>query len=125
MKAVITPGHTPGCTTWTLPVKDNGKTYHAVFVCSASVPDGYKLVGNEKYPDIVADYETTFRVLTKLKADIFLGAHGAFFDLAGKSVRLRAGANPNPFIDPSGYAEYVTRAERAFREKLGQEKINP
>lgn len=122
MKAVITPGHTPGCTTWTLPVKDKGKTYNAVFVCSASVPDGYKLVGNEKYPTSVADYERTFVVLRKLKADVFLGAHGAFFDLPGKAAKIRINREPNPFIDPQGYKDYVTRAEKTFRESLAKEK---
>ena len=120
MKAVITPGHTPGCTTWTLPVKDNGQTYNAVFVCSASVP-GYKLVGNEKYPNIVADYESTFRILKGLKADIFLAAHGSFFDLLGKAEKIRAGVRPNPFIDPKGYSDYAAAAEKSFRDKLAAE----
>ena len=120
LKAVITPGHTPGCTTWTLPVKDNGQTYSVVFVCSASVP-GYKLTGNEKYPNIIADYESTFKILKNLKADIFLAAHGSFFDLPGKAEKLRAGAKPNPFIDRQGYADYVVAAERSFREKLEAE----
>ena len=121
MKAVMTPGHTPGCTTWTIDVKDQGRNYNVVFVCSASVPNGYKLVGNEKYPGIVSDYETTFRVLKNLKPDIFLGAHGVFFDLLGKAQKHRTGKRPNPFIDPQGYKDYVTRAEKAFRESLARE----
>lgn len=121
MKAVITPGHTRGCTTWTLPVKDNGKTYNAVFVCSASVPGGYKLVGNEMYPSIVADYERTFLVFKKLKTDVFLGSHGVFFDLLEKAAKVRTGAANNPFIDPQGYKDYVARAEKTFRESLAKE----
>ena len=123
MKAVITPGHTRGCTTWTLAVKDGAKTYNAVFVCSASVP-GYKLTGNEKYPSIIADYETTFAVLKKLNPDIFLAAHGSFFDLLGKAEKLRSGARPNPFIDPQGYKDYVTRAEKSFRDILAKESAS-
>ncbi len=122
MRAVITPGHTPGCTTWTLPVKDKRKTYDVVFVCSASVPGGYKLVGNENYPNIVADYERTFVVMKKLDADVFLGSHGVFFDLLGKAEKLKAGAGTNPFIDPHGYKDYVTRAEKSFQESLAKER---
>ncbi len=121
MKAVITPGHTPGCTTWTLPVKEKGKSYDTVFVCSASVPEGYKLIGNEKYPSIVADYERTFGVLKGLNADIFLGSHGVFFDLLGKMAKLRTSKPTNPFIDPQGYKDYVARAEKTFRESLAKE----
>lgn len=120
MKAVITPGHTRGCTTWALEVPHNGNNYKAVFVCSASIP-GYKLVGNEKYPNIVGDYETTFAKMKHLNADVFLGSHGSFFDLAGKSEKLRAGANPNPFIDSAGYKQYVAEAEKTFRDKLASE----
>ena len=121
MKAVITPGHTRGCTTWTLDVTDNGRKYGVVFVCSASIP-GYKLVRNEKYPNIVEDYETTFAKLKQLKPDVFLAAHGSFFDLLGKAEKLRNGANPNPFIDPVGYADYIASAEKTFRDQLAQEK---
>ena len=124
IKAVITPGHTPGCTTWTLPVKDNGQTYNAVFVCSASVP-GYKLTGNQKYPNIIGDYESTFKILKNLKVDIFLAAHGSFFDLLGKAERLRSGARPNPFIDPDGYHPYVANSENAFRDILAKENAPP
>ena len=124
MKALITPGHTRGCTTWTIDVPDHGRTYSVVFVCSASIP-GYKLVGNEKYPTIIADYETTFTKLKQLKPDVFLAAHGSFFDLLGKAEKLRNGANPNPFIDPVGYAEYVASAEKTFRDQVARESGSP
>src|SRR3954465_11287140 len=45
MTARITPGHTKGCTTWTMKAQENGHDYDVVFVCSTSAP-GYKLVNN-------------------------------------------------------------------------------
>lgn len=124
MKALITPGHTRGCTTWEVSVKDGGRVYNVIFVCSASVP-GYTLTRTEKYPNIIADYETTFETLKKQKPDVFLAAHGVFFDLLGKAAKLRAGASPNPFIDPAGYEKYVVDAEKAFRERLKSERSQP
>ncbi len=44
--AHLTPGHTKGCTTWTMQVADRGKTYNVVIVGSPNVNPGYKLVGN-------------------------------------------------------------------------------
>jgi metallo-beta-lactamase class B len=123
MRAVITPGHTRGCTTWIMTVTEDGKSYNVVFVGSASIP-GYKLVGNEKYPNIITDYETTFAKMKQLDADVFLGSHGQFFDLTGKSEKLRAGSSPNPFIDPEGYKRYVAEAEKVFREKLAAESTS-
>ena len=114
--AHITPGHTRGCTTWTMPVTNHGKTYNVVFVCSTSAP-GYKLVGNQKYPQIVHDYEHTFQVLRSLPCDIFLASHGSFFDLAGKRKRLDS-SEGNPFIDPNGYRAFLDRSEREFKSIL-------
>ena len=64
--AHLTPGHTKGCTTWTMKVKDGGKTYDVVIVGSPNVNPGYKLVGNALYPQIATDYERTFSVLKSL-----------------------------------------------------------
>ncbi len=114
--AHITPGHTRGCTTWTMPVTDHGKTYNVVFVCSTSAP-GYKLVGNHKYPQIVHDYEHTFQVLRSLPCDIFLASHGSFFDLTAKRKRLDS-SEGNPFIDPNGYRAFLDRSEREFKSIL-------
>ena len=53
-----TPGHTKGCTTWTMKVQEKGKTYNVVIVGSPNVNPGYKLVNNAAYPGIAQDYET-------------------------------------------------------------------
>jgi hypothetical protein len=66
-----TPGHTKGCTTWTMRTADAGKTYDVVIVGSPNVNPGYKLVNNEKYWRIAEDYEQTFRVLKSLPCDVF------------------------------------------------------
>ena len=73
--AHLTPGHTKGCTTWTLRVSERGKTYDVVIVGSPNVNPGYKLFDNTAYPKIADDYERTWRVLKALPCDIFLGAH--------------------------------------------------
>src|SRR5439155_26970328 len=82
--AHLTPGHTKGCTTWTLKVKDGGKTYDAVIIGSPNVNAGYKLVNNTLYPQIAADYERMFKVLKALPCAIFLGAHGGYFGMEAK-----------------------------------------
>ena len=116
-----TPGHTKGCTTWTMQVKDGGKTLNAVFVGSPNVNPGYVLVGNKKYPGIAQDYEKTFQVLKALPADLFLGAHGDYYDMPAKYAKLKAGG-ANPFIDPAGYKAYIADREAAFRKKLAEQQ---
>jgi metallo-beta-lactamase class B len=122
LTAHLTPGHTRGCTTWTMEVMEGGKNYNAVFVGSPNVNDGYNLVTSPSYPGIASDYEKTFRVLRSLKCDIFLGAHGDYYDMESKYRHI--GKGTNPFIDPAGYKNYVYDQERAFLAELQRQKSN-
>ena len=122
--AHLTPGHTKGCTTWTMRVDEGGKTLNAVIVGSPNVNPGYVLVGNKNYPTIAQDYEKTFKVLNSLPVDLFLGAHGAYFGLKAKYETMKKGG-ANPFIDPAGYKAYVTEREAAFRKEWERQKQNP
>ena len=116
-----TPGHTKGCTTWTMKVADAGKTYHVVIVGSPNVNPGYNLVNNAAYPQIAQDYEQMFRVLKSLPCDFFLGAHGSYYNMEEKFARLKESA-ANPFIDPQGYKSYVAEREQAFRDELRKQQ---
>jgi metallo-beta-lactamase class B len=121
LTANLTSGHTPGCTTWTTTVKDNGRDLNILFLCSTSAP-GYKLVGNEKYPNIEADYLHTFAWLKKQNVDVFLAAHGSIYDLKGKLEKLGKGDKANPFIDPQGYKDYIEQSEKNFTTNLAAQK---
>lgn len=121
MTANITAGHTKGCTTWTTTVNEGGKKLEVIFVCSTTAP-GFKLIGNEKYPDIVSDFENTFKRMRTMKVDIFLSAHASQFEMEEKLAKLRAGAKENPFIDPKGYLEFLDGTEKAFRDRLASQK---
>jgi metallo-beta-lactamase class B len=112
-----TAGHTKGTTTWTLDENEGGRTLHVVIVGSPNVNPGYKLVGNAAYPQIADDYRHQFQVLKSLPCDVFLGAHGAYFDMKGKYERWKAG-DRNAFIDPEGYKAYVADRQKAFEIEL-------
>src|SRR5215467_5931573 len=122
LRAVLTPGHTPGCTTWTMAANEGGRKYDVVFFCSTSAPSGYRLVNNKAYPQIVSDYEHSFARLKQLPCDVFLCAHRTFFHLKEKSVQLKAGPRPNPFIDPDGYRWFVAASEREFHQLLQEQR---
>jgi metallo-beta-lactamase class B len=119
--AHLTPGHTKGCTTWTMKVQAAKTTYNVVIIGSPNVNPGYQLVNNAAYPQIAADYERMFRVLKSLPCDIFLGAHGDYFDLETKYARLKE-SPLTAFIDPKGYKIYVAEKEQAFRAELAKQR---
>jgi metallo-beta-lactamase class B len=116
-----TAGHTKGCTTWTLKVNDGGKRLNVAIVGSPNVNPGFILIGNKKYPNIVQDYEKTFRVLKSLPVDVFLGAHGDYYGMPAKYEKMQAGGG-NTFIDPAGYKAYVANREAAYRKELAKQK---
>jgi metallo-beta-lactamase class B len=119
-----TAGHTKGCTTWTMKVKDDktGKTYDVVIVGSPNVNPGYKLVNNADYPQIAQDYKHAFAVWKALPCEIFLGAHGGYYDMATKYPKLSA-SGENPFIDPEGYKAYIADREAAYKEELEKQEM--
>ena len=120
--AHLTPGHTKGCTTWTMKLTERGKIYQVVIVGSPNMNPGYRLVENTAYPQIAEDYERMWRVLKSLPCDIFLGAHGSYFGLEEKYRLLKEGA-ANPFVDPGGYKNFVAQKEREFRTELAKQKV--
>jgi metallo-beta-lactamase class B len=122
--AHLTPGHTRGCTTWTMKISDAGRTLDVVIIGSPNVNPGYRLVNNTAYPGIAGDFEKTFRVLKSLPCDLFLGAHGDYFGLLAKYPRLKPG-EANPFIDPEGYQKYVAEKEHAFEAELAAQQLTP
>ena len=121
LTAHLTAGHTRGTTTWTVDEPDAGRTLHVVIVGSPNVNPGYKLVANKAYPQIATDYRRGFAVLRALPCDIFLGAHGAYFGLAAKYARFKAG-DTNAFIDPAGYKSYIPEREQAFESALKRQQ---
>jgi metallo-beta-lactamase class B len=132
LSARLTPGHTKGCTTWTFEVREGGRAYSVAVVGSPNVNPGYRLFDNRAYPTIADDFERTFQVLRSLRPDIFLGAHGAFFNLARKYERVQRGER-YAFVDPEGYALFVEERERAYvterekqrRARLPESKSDP
>jgi len=124
LTAHLTPGHTKGCTTWTMQVNDSGRRLNAVIIGSPNVNAGTALVSNKNYPQIAQDYVKTFKVLKSLPVDLFLGAHGAYFGMLAKYDRLKTGG-ANPFIDPAGYKAYVEEREATFLKELEKQKQSP
>jgi len=124
-----TPGHTRGCTTWTLRTPDQGKMVNVVIVGSWNVNPGFRLVNRPghpaSYPGIAADYRKTFALLRSLPCDVFLGAHGGYFDMLAKLARVKAGADRSVWIDPQGYQRAVAAKQHDFEAELHRQQSAP
>jgi metallo-beta-lactamase class B len=123
-----TAGHTRGCTTWTLrshiPGEPMGTLRNIVIVGGVSFWSDFHFVDRPahpaSYPGIAADFRRTFTTLRALPCDVFLGAHGSYFDLLGKRSR-RANNGASVWIDPDGYRAFIDDAELAFNTAIAAE----
>ena len=124
LTARLTPGHTKGCTTWTMTTEEDGRKYEAVFFCGMATAgiDRAPLLNNPKYPNIVEDYQRSFRLLRSLPCEVFLYARASTINLHEKQARLERSEKPNPFIDPAGCREYIDHYDEEFTTQLTQQR---
>ncbi len=121
MTAHWTPGHTPGCTTWTTTVQEAGRAYAVVFADGTGINPGTRFVKGPSYKGIAEDYRKTFRVLASLQPDIFLAYHAERFDMEAKRARaVRDGVNA--WVDAEGYRAFVARETANFERWVAEEK---
>lgn len=112
--AHLTPGHTPGCTTWTTSVQDGGKTYNVMFGCSLRPPAVLT-------PALVEQFNRAFKTVRALPCDVQLGDHGAQYNMQEKYAKMKD-ASPNPFIDPATCTLEADVEEAMFNAILAEQQ---
>lgn len=120
-----TAGHTKGCTTWTMQVTEGAKTWNVVIAGGFAALDSYKLADTPKhrasYPGIARDFKAGFALQRKLPCDIFLGAHGVYFDMQKKLARMPA-EGPSVWVDPKGYHDLLDESEKKIDARIAAER---
>ena len=107
--AHLTAGHTRGCTTWTTRVQDGNRMYDVVIHCSLRAPGMLT-------PQVVAEFNRTFKVVRALPCDVPLGDHPAQYNMHAKHAKLSGGSNP--FVDPDNCDLETDIQEAMFRAAL-------
>jgi metallo-beta-lactamase class B len=119
MIAHSTPGHSPGCTSWEMTVKDGSQDRNVLFFCSGTVALN-RLVGNPTHPGIVDDYRSTYAKVKTMNPDVLLGPHPEVYGMQAKRAEMKDGA-PNPFVKPGELATYVAGLEADFDKALAKQ----
>ncbi|MDQ8731822.1 subclass B3 metallo-beta-lactamase [Bradyrhizobium sp. LHD-71] len=119
--AHMTPGHSPGCTTWTTVTREKRWNHTVVFFCSATVAANRLVGSNVTYPGIVEDYRKTFAKAKGIFADVFLAPHPEMFKMDEKRPQIGRSAF-NPFIKAAEFHAFIRDAEKAFDEGLAKQK---
>ena len=120
--AHMTPGHTPGSTTWSWTSCEQARCMNLVYADSLNPisHDGFLFSGKGKQPDISASFASSIAKVAALKCDIVLSAHPFLAGILGKAAARTP--QHNPFIDPEGCRNYAATASKLLGERLVKER---
>jgi metallo-beta-lactamase class B len=120
LSAHITPGHTPGCTSWQMDAADEDQVFRVLFFCGAAVA-GNRLFPEPQYPGIVNDYRSTLQAIQEWEVDVFLSNHPFYFDMLEKRAAQLAG-NQRAFVDSREFGAAAAEMLIDFEIKLANQK---
>ena len=119
VRAIATPGHTPGGTTWTWDACEGSKCLKAVMADSLSAVSSPKYRFSD-HPEVLQSFEKSFKRLEALPCELLLTPHPSQSQLF---ERLDKGApNTDAVKDSEGCRKYVATARKALAERLETEK---
>ena len=107
-----TPGHTPGCCSFGLQVEDKKREYEA-FLFGGSGVNVFmdKNIKNRMYGGTILDFKKTLDRMEDFKVDVWLGGHPFHNNMFQKLELMRKNVEPNPFIDPQGWKNFIKQAK--------------
>ncbi|PIG26033.1 metallo-beta-lactamase class B [Janthinobacterium sp. 35] len=126
LTAHMTPGHTPGGTTWTWTSCEGQRCLNVVYADSlnpyASGDFAYtgKGAGKGGSPDVSASFEASIAKVAALPCDIIIPVHPGTTDVLGKAARRSA--TSNPLIDANACRAYAAEAGGLLAKRLAKER---
>ena len=122
LTAHMTPGHTPGGTTWTWTSCEGNRCLDVVYADSLNpyASGDFTYTGKGKTPDISASFEASIAKVSALPCDIIIPVHPGTTDVLGKAAR-RNGAD-NPLIDAGACRAYAAEAGGLLAKRLAKER---
>ncbi|NHZ40338.1 subclass B3 metallo-beta-lactamase [Massilia aquatica] len=121
IQAHMTPGHTPGSTTWTWQSCEPKRCLDVVYADSLNPisQDGFRFSGSATMPERVRSFRASIDKVAALKCDVLISVHPGFSDLLEKHAERSAAGNP--FIDPGACRAYAANAGQRLNRRLASE----
>ena len=119
--AHLTPGHTPGGTSWTWRSCENSRCVNLVYADSLTPvsAEGFLFTRSREYPHAVADFERSYAFLDNTPCDILITPHPDFSNL-WQRLEQRS-SNPNALIDSSACRKLAGSSRERLRIRLATE----
>ena len=121
--AHLTPGHTPGSTTWTWRSCEGARCLAIVYADSlnpVSAP-AFRFTGDAAHPSIAASLRKSISTVGSLPCDILLAVHPDFAGMDEKLRRRRASPGSEPFVDPAACRTYAAEFAKVFEQRIADE----
>ncbi len=117
--AHLTPGHTPGSTTWTWKSCEDERCLDVVYVDSlnaVSAPD-FRYTSD---PPRIAGLRRSIATVAALPCDVMITVHPDFMNLTGKLER-RSKGDRDAFVDPQACRTYAASMTAVLDRRLADE----
>ncbi len=124
IKCVLSPGHSPGTTSFFFDVLDNEKIYKIGYFGGTGFLTLYKDYLNKYGIDLNLrnEFTKTLQKLKTIKVDVMLGNHPQHNDTIEKRLKMIQNPDKNPFIDPSEWNNYINLLYSQYQAFLEKDK---
>lgn len=123
LTAHLTPGHTPGGTTWTWRSCEQGRCLDLVYADSQTpiAAEGFSFTRSATYPGVLQDFARGAAVLEHLPCDVLLTPHPDASALWTRLVARDAG-DPLALVDSGACRAYAVRAREQLTRRVEAER---
>jgi metallo-beta-lactamase class B len=120
--AHLTPGHTPGGTTWTWRSCERDQCYDFVYADSQTPvsADNFLFTKSTTYPNVVSDFQRGFAVLERLSCDILITPHPG-----ASRLWQRFATGTSGLVNKDACRTYAETARRALDARVKRERGEP
>lgn len=120
--AHLTPGHTPGGTSWSWQSCESGRCFDMVYADSlnpVSAPE-FRFTDADNQRVSINTFRHSIETIRELSCDILLSPHPGYFDMQGK-MKLKHEGNIDAFVDAGACRRYADSALQQLERRIAQE----
>ena len=119
----LTPGHTPGGTSWTWKACEGPVCYDMVYADSLnpiSAP-GFRFTKSVEYPQAIRDFEKSFAFFEATPCDVLITAHPEASGFWDRLALREKGVKPDPLVDSGACRKLAENAREKLKQRLVSE----
>ena len=119
----LTPGHTPGGTSWTWKSCKDAVCYDMIYADSLnpiSAP-GFRFTKSRQYPQAIEDFEKSFAFFEATPCDVLITAHPEVAGLWDRLAQREKGVKPDPLVDSGACRKLAESGREKLRQRMASE----